>query len=134
MFQFPAFAYALLRITLRLGCPIRTSTGQGIFAPLRRFSQLITSFFASERLGILHTPFSYFLYFFSSSRLLTFALLLYTSRISLLSSSVQHAIDRLCFILLTFDLRTISFYNSKQFSQYIRLRFSLPIFSIGCFA
>ncbi len=132
MFQFPAFAYALLRITLRLGCPIRTSTDQWMFAPPRRFSQLITSFFASERLGILHTPFSYFLYFFLFLVSFCFSLpdtiLLYFSYLSSFSSSVQHAIDRLCFVSLAFYFRTISFYNSKQFLQYIRLRFSSPLY------
>ena len=39
------------------GCPIRIFTGLGLFAPHRNFSQLITSFFASESLGILHAPF-----------------------------------------------------------------------------
>ena len=39
------------------GCPIRRFTGRGLFAPRRNFSQLITSFFASESLGILHAPF-----------------------------------------------------------------------------
>ncbi len=38
------------------GCPIRIFTGLGLFAPYRSFSQLITSFFASESLGILHAP------------------------------------------------------------------------------
>ena len=38
------------------GCPIRIFTGLGLFAPYRNFSQLITSFFASESLGIHHTP------------------------------------------------------------------------------
>ena len=38
------------------GCPIRISTGQRVFAPYRGFSQLITSFFASESLGIRHAP------------------------------------------------------------------------------
>ena len=38
------------------GCPIRISADLGIFAPPRSFSQLITSFFASESLGILHAP------------------------------------------------------------------------------
>ena len=38
------------------GCPIRIFTGLGLFAPYRNFSQLITSFFASESLGILHAP------------------------------------------------------------------------------
>ena len=44
-----------------MGCPIRRSTGLGLFAPYRGFSQLITSFFASESLGILHAPFVTFL-------------------------------------------------------------------------
>ena len=39
-----------------VGCPIRKSTDQGLFAPHRSLSQLITSFFASESLGIRHTP------------------------------------------------------------------------------
>ena len=38
------------------GCPIRTSTDQGLFAPPRSFSQLTTSFVVSESLGIRHTP------------------------------------------------------------------------------
>ena len=37
-----------------LGCPIQKSTGQKLFAPLRSLSQLITSFIASESLGIHH--------------------------------------------------------------------------------
>ena len=44
-------------ITLsRLGCPIRTSADRRPFAPPRGFSQLITSFVASESQGIPHTP------------------------------------------------------------------------------
>ena len=39
----------------REGCPIRISTDQWLFAPPRGFSQLITSFFAFESLGIPHT-------------------------------------------------------------------------------
>ena len=38
------------------GCPIRISTDQVVCADPRSFSQLITSFFASESLGIPHTP------------------------------------------------------------------------------
>ena len=37
-----------------VGCPIRTSADHVLFADPRSFSQLITSFFASESLGILH--------------------------------------------------------------------------------
>ena len=58
MFQFPAFAYRFAVYQLALmGCPIRRSAGRRIFAPLRSFSQLITSFFASESLGIHLSPF-----------------------------------------------------------------------------
>ena len=57
MFQFPAFAYRLAVYQLALmGCPIRKSAGHRIFAPYRSFSQLITSFFASESLGIHRLP------------------------------------------------------------------------------
>ncbi len=57
MFQFPAFAYRLAVYQLALmGCPIRKSAGHRIFAPYRSFSQLITSFFASESLGIHLSP------------------------------------------------------------------------------
>ena len=42
------------------GCPIRTSADHRIFAPSRGFSQLVTSFVASESQGILHVPFSPF--------------------------------------------------------------------------
>ena len=45
--------------SLPTGCPIRRSTDQGIFAPPRGFSQLVTSFFASESQGIPHAPFSH---------------------------------------------------------------------------
>ncbi len=44
--------------SLPTGCPIRTSAGQWVFAPRRSFSQLITSFFASESQGIPHAPLS----------------------------------------------------------------------------
>ena len=39
-----------------LGCPIRKSADQLVFANPRSLSQLITSFFASKSQGILHTP------------------------------------------------------------------------------
>ncbi len=61
MFQFPGLpSYMGGTGRKPVGCPIRTSADQGIFAPTRSFSQLITSFVASESLGILHVPFSPF--------------------------------------------------------------------------
>ena len=55
MFQFPAFApFRRVARSLVLGCPIRKSPDQWLFAPPRSLSQLITSFFASESQGIPH--------------------------------------------------------------------------------
>ena len=57
MFQFPTFAYLKDRYTIYMvGCPIRISTDQFVLANPRSFSQLITSFFASESLGIPRAP------------------------------------------------------------------------------
>lgn len=44
------------------GCPIRTSAHLRSLAPPHGFSQLATSFFASESQGILHVPLSPFLF------------------------------------------------------------------------
>ena len=52
---FPPMRYGLAHGYLRsaqVGFPIRTSAAQWIFAPPRGFSQLITSFFGSQCLGI----------------------------------------------------------------------------------
>ena len=50
MFQFPGFALGFSQVpeSLPAGFPIRTSAGHRAFAPHSGFSQLITSFFASE--------------------------------------------------------------------------------------
>ena len=47
-----------------VGCPIRISTDQFVLANPRSFSQLITSFFASESLGIPRAPLITYFYFF----------------------------------------------------------------------
>lgn len=58
MFQFPGFAFlAEYGVFNAMGCPIRTSADHVPFADPRSFSQLTTSFFASESLGIPHTLF-----------------------------------------------------------------------------
>ncbi len=44
-----------------VGCPIRIPADHRLCASPRSFSQLTTSFIASESLGILHTPFFTFL-------------------------------------------------------------------------
>ena len=64
--------------SLPTGCPIRTSADQRVFAPPRRFSQLVTSFFASESLGIPHAPLSFRLFLYKpnlSSTCFAFGLL-----------------------------------------------------------
>ena len=64
MFQFTGFAsqpkpgYHAFSV---MGCPIRISADQSVFASPRSLSQLITSFFAYESQGILHTPLLTFL-------------------------------------------------------------------------
>ena len=71
MFQFSGFALSINRKWLRFtqpGCPIRISLDQWLFAPPQSFSQLITSFFASESLGIHRMPlFTFFTTIFSFS-------------------------------------------------------------------
>ena len=54
---FSSPGWPLLRCHLfqMTGCPIRKSADLGIFAPPRGLSQLVTSFFASESLGIPRT-------------------------------------------------------------------------------
>ena len=63
MFQFSGFAllseYYVFNI---VGCPIRIFADQFVCADPRDFSQLITSVFASESLGIPHTPLFCLLY------------------------------------------------------------------------
>ena len=57
MFQFPTFASLTEWQAFSLpGCPIRISRDQGLFAPPPGFSQLITSFVASESQGIHRLP------------------------------------------------------------------------------
>ena len=59
MFQFPGFACRL--VFNQPGFPIRTFTDQRLFATPRNFSQLTTSFVASESLGIPRMPLFCFL-------------------------------------------------------------------------
>ena len=54
------FGYYIFNI---VGCPIRISADQLVCANPRSFSQLITSFIASESLGIPHTPLFSLLHF-----------------------------------------------------------------------
>ena len=78
MFQFPALASPSRGCqTFHLtGCPIRTSGGLRLFAPYPGFSQLITSFFAPESLGILHAPLLLSFSLFDLRRLGIYVLLL----------------------------------------------------------
>ena len=62
-----------------LGCPIRKSADDGLFAPPRGLSQLITSFVASESQGILHTPLVTSLVFFSFVFLLLYSCFVFSS-------------------------------------------------------
>ena len=70
MFQFPTFApsYGWWQASLP-GCPIRISADQVVFADPRSFSQLITSFVASQSQGIHRMPFFRFIYIFTLSNI-----------------------------------------------------------------
>jgi hypothetical protein len=61
MFQFPGFASLARYPPKRVGCPIRISMDHRLFAPTHSFSQLTTSFVASECLGIHTYTLIYFL-------------------------------------------------------------------------
>ena len=80
------------------GCPIRKSAGQGLFAPNRGLSQLITSFIASESQGIhrLH---------------LTFSLLSYMPTYMLIA---EHESEYTCYSLLLIVYLT-SWFNLQSF-------------------
>ena len=72
MFQFPPFASPAPCGECRLppaGCPIRIPAGHRPFAPLRGFSQLVASFFASVSQGIHLAPFFLSSYSFLSAPL-----------------------------------------------------------------
>ena len=86
MFQFPGLAPGLHRVSAsqRMGCPIRISTDQRLFAPPRGFSQLITSFFASESQGIPRT----LLVTFFSRLFVSYYYFLFVSLV--IDSCVQH--------------------------------------------
>ena len=84
MFQFPSFALTQrqCRAFNPTGCPIRISPDLYLFAVPRSFSQLTTSFFASESLGIhltLFLPSSLFFGYLSNSseKLLAFEIVLF---------------------------------------------------------
>ena len=68
MFQFPGFALGTCQVpeSLPAGFPIRTSAGHRAFAPHRGFSQLITSFIASE--SHRHPPCALVLFLFAFSQ------------------------------------------------------------------
>jgi hypothetical protein len=68
MFQFGRLAFQLALEYpdfIGMGCPIRISTDQRLFAPSRGLTQLVTSFIASESQGIHRTPLVTFLIYFN---------------------------------------------------------------------
>jgi hypothetical protein len=71
--------------SLPTGSPIRTSAAQWVFAPYRGFSQLVTSFFASE--SHRHPPCALFAFLFSFSPFL----------------SHRRSLDSICSITLASD-------------------------------
>ena len=108
----PRVRFLLYRMTGSLppGCPIRTSATHRVFASYRGFSQLITSFFASESLGIPHAPFSDFV-------------------ISSNASGKCHSLFRLAYCFLY----TICSSVTRNLRLYILRYISLPVLSMSSF-
>ena len=108
----PRVRFLLYRMTGSLppGCPIRTSATHRAFASYRGFSQLITSFFASESLGIPHAPFSDFV-------------------ISSNASGKCHCLFRLAYCFLY----TICSSVTRNLRLYILRYISLPVLSMSSF-
>ena len=110
MFQFSGFAHLSVYYVFNIvGCPIRISTDQFVCANPRSFSQLITSFFASESLGIPHTP--------------LFCLLCSINLVSksfVLKSNVRRLLTFDLCLLTKFVLYNILYYSTFKFvSQYV---------------
>ena len=119
MFQFPAFAFLINQKWYRFtvpGCPIRKSADQSVCARPHSLSQLITSFFASESLGIPHTPFSTFSYVF----------------ILTLSLCVDVYMCLGVYVLMCLSTRTQKSQNSKQnpnSKQHNKIMYSVVFYS-----
>lgn len=96
MFQFSGFATLSLTVFNCVGCPIRTSTDQRSFAPPRCFSQLTTSFVASESQGIPHAPFVRFHLFDK----LTIPNLVSPTRLVFADSTILFFLNRLTLVTL----------------------------------
>ena len=114
MFQFPALPYPYLLDSVRYdwtllqpGSPIRTSTGQGICAPHRSFSQLVTSFFGSQCQGIHLMPF--FAWPSRSAFVALTVLLLVRSSVTYLSTLLPRSLTRLVSPPNSFAILTSSF-------------------------
>ena len=107
MFQFPSFALTQrqCRAFNPTGCPIRISPDLYLFAVPRSFSQLTTSFFASESLGIhltLFLPSSLFGYFPNSSeKLLAFEIVFPSS--SALPPRISAVLTKRLFYLVIYS-------------------------------
>ena len=108
MFQFSGFAsitgYCVFNT---VGCPIRIFTDQWLFAPPRDFSQLITSFFASESQGIRHAPLFTFLvgvsFLTRGCRKKTYTKALLRQSFEVLCTIFTFAVCSFCFLSLMFS-------------------------------
>jgi hypothetical protein len=83
-----------------VGCPIRIPTDQRLFAPPRRFSQLITSFFASGSLGIHRMP------------LLTFFTTIYLVLINIFFQYVKELLSAATLVKMDFSISRWLFWIS----------------------
>ena len=132
MFQFPGFAHqnnSGVMGSLPSGFPIRTSAGRRAFAPHRGFSQLVTSFVASE--SHRHPPCA--LYFFP----LSFKCALRTPRSGLLRRQREaHTPSRPRSLSLDFSFNSISLALTSRDAAFrpLPLRLHVPNMSMTSFS
>ena len=145
MFQFPSFALTQrqCRAFNPTGCPIRISPDLYLFAVPRSFSQLTTSFFASESLGIHLTLFIFLIpqkncsplkLFYFTFRPLPFCTYCSSASLAAAVSLLRRPYKTFLFTSLSIPNTSMNFFSAFLFTSAIllflssRLCFPLSLF------
>ena len=102
-----------------LGCPIRKSPDQWLFAPTRSLSQLITSFIASQSLGIHRSLlFAFFILLFARTWVRYVAISYFKYSIPFLLITNYSLLIRVRYCFTTFSLFLSIYQRSSLFTIY----------------